>query len=178
MKSTASLTGREYFSFGSMPSNRIAPPVHLILLGSRPPALIANGERTHTSSKTIKRLTLLLLPYLCDTIASSAESLEHLWIGESGKRMIQDDVHGPYGEGFICALSHAALTVRLGQDRRECVLESRTVRVSEGAVCGLQPTMSTENLVPFLAGLVANSIMVLSSSMIYDSPYFYCLMKR
>src|SRR5438105_366597 len=43
-------------------------------------------------------------------------------------------------------------TIRLRQDRRSGVLESRTVRVSEGPVCGLQYTVSTGKIVPFLAG--------------------------
>jgi hypothetical protein len=41
---------------------------------------------------------------------------------------------------------------RLGQDRLSNVLESGTVRVSERALCGLQHIVSTDKIVPFLAG--------------------------
>jgi hypothetical protein len=49
------------------------------------------------------------------------------------------------------ALPVSASAVRLGQDRPNNVLESRTGRVSEGALCGLQHILSTGKIVPFLA---------------------------
>ena len=85
---------------------------------------------------------------------------------------------------MLACVSASASTVQLGQDRRECVLESRTVRVCEvpsipqqekqshqvnlggkggkfldmaaygrGLFCGLPHITSSENIVPFLAGL-------------------------
>jgi hypothetical protein len=52
---------------------------------------------------------------LCGTITSSAASLDPLRVGENGKGMIQDNVHGPYGQGLLCALQ--CLMLRFGSVR-------------------------------------------------------------
>src|SRR3989304_3917370 len=74
MKLRASLSGMEYFSLLSIPSSKIAVALHWMFLGNLSTALTQTGERTNTSI-TIKRPTELLLKYLRDIIASSAEYL-------------------------------------------------------------------------------------------------------
>src|SRR3990172_11924402 len=77
MKSTASLIGMEYFSLLSIPSNKIAVAFHLMFLGNLSTALTQTGERTNRTT-AIKRPAALLLKYLRDIIASSAEYLGRL----------------------------------------------------------------------------------------------------
>ena len=56
-------------------------------------------------------------------------SVGHFQFRESGKRIVQGDVHSLYDQEIIRALLASGSTVRLRQDRRESVLESGAVRV-------------------------------------------------
>lgn len=93
MKSTASLTGMEYFSLVSIPSSKIAVAFQWMFLRKRTTALVENGKRTDASTN-VKKTSALFLKYRGDIVASFAEPWGHFSFGQSGKRMVQSAIRG------------------------------------------------------------------------------------